>query len=225
MTSRKKRLYKEIFNFLRSELFVNPERFTSDYETAMRGAAKQVWPNIEMPGCTFHYRQAMRRNYMKRVKKPSTNAQKKIHFIIKLMIYNLQMLPSHMILEGMIAIQSLQRRKGVLRAFASMNNYILTFWLGKVSPENFSMYRILHRTNNFNESLNSRMNTGMCKHPNCYQFLDFMRKVMINENHRIQTKEIYSQQSNMSEPLTRAWGELDRGEKSIKQFLLTKFSK
>lgn len=224
MSSRKKSLYKRVFQFLHDDLFIVPERFTSDYEQAMRCAAQEVWPNIKMSGCTFHYRQAVWRKYTKNVVAPLTQLSKRKHFLIRLMIYNLQMLPPHMMFDGMDAIRSVQRRKGMLGAFRVMNDYMLNFWLSKVLPENFSMYRIEHRTNNFNESLNSRMNKGMCKHPNCYEFLVFMRKVMINENHRINRQETYRQQSKMEEGLAKAWKDLDTGVKSIEQFLKTKFT-
>ena len=55
---------------------VQPDILTTDYEQAMRMAAKRVWPQVRTPGCVFHFRQALRRNYLKRVKKVKLPASK-----------------------------------------------------------------------------------------------------------------------------------------------------
>ena len=53
---------------------VQPEIVTTDYEQAMRLAARKVWPGVSTPGCTFHFRQALLRNISKKVKKITLTA-------------------------------------------------------------------------------------------------------------------------------------------------------
>lgn len=225
MSSRKKQLYREVFKFLRDELFIRPRRLVSDYEHAMRSAAKDIWPDIKASGCTFHYRQAIRRNYMKKVKGKPHDLRNKAKFKqILLMIYNLQLLPAAMILNGSIIIFAKQVRLNVDRKFRRMNEYIKTYWLQRVTPAGFSMYEVVHRTDNFNEAMNSKMGRFLQRHPNYYHFFNFMCKAMALENQKIATGQPYGQQSRMTANLEEGWDLLRNGG-TIQEFLETNFNR
>lgn len=225
MTSRKKALYKVIFELLRDNFFVTkPQRMMSDYERAMRSAAKCVWPNIKTSGCVFHFRQAIRRKFKKLVPNGNDPQTERRLAILQRMIYNLQMLPSGLIRQGASEVYAQIRRYGLQNLLYAMIRYVRDFWLNKTLPENFSMYGVEHRTNNFNESLNSRMNKGMSKHPSIYEFLSFTREIMINENQRIIKKESYQQKSSMTAELEKGWERLEQGQINIRTFLRTNFS-
>lgn len=218
MTSRKMKLYKRIYRYVKDNLNLIPKRFTSDYEYAMRGAAVKVWPEIEMSGCTFHYRQAIRKNYMKKILHKKTT-----HKRILRMIFNLQMLSSSKIYLGSIQVLREQYRLDVMGDFLHMNKYYFDYWLKKITPRKFSSYRVLHRTNNFIESLNATMSRSLAKHPNIHDFLRFMHDEFLMTNQRVASQEIYVQQSNMTKKLEQGWQGLETGTLTIDRFLKTNF--
>lgn len=224
MSNKKKGLYKKLFKFLRDEYFVEPRRLTSDYELAMRSAASRVWPNVLMSGCAFHYRQALRRKFLKIFDSNVRSERRRDCRIIMRMFYNIQMLPADKMQMGFSATKRQQQRYDLNEQFEAFNDYFLNYWLQKITPENFTMHQVEHRTNNFNESFNAKMSRELCKHPNIYDFLDFMKKAIIQENHKIMSGQVYQQQSQMTEPLEKAWAEMDNQVISISQFLKTDFS-
>lgn len=204
---------------------MKPRRMVSDYETAMRKAAKEVWPGIVTAGCVFHHRQALRRNYLKRVRKPLTLIDARHHKIIKRMIQNIQFLPANMVVAGARVVRDAELNYGVLRNFRSFNKYFARYWLRTVKPEGFSMYRVDHRTDNINESMNAKMSRGMSRHPSYYRFLNFMNTVMITENQKIIANEVYKQASRMTANLMEAWDDLDRGRLGTEAFLRKDFNR
>lgn len=221
MESRKKTLYSEIFEFLRDECFVHPRIFISDYETPMRSAAASTWPGVEMPGCAFHFRQAQRRNYEKRVaNKPDRKTEPlryQTHGMVRRMIGNLQMLPVNDIREGVLTIYRFQRDnflgENVQADFLELNFYLYRYWITVIEPKNFSMHGKEHRTNNTNESFNSRLSHELPCHPNIYHFLHNLKIVTISENQR--DPKDYRQQSTMTDNLEMGWHRLGDGQLTI----------
>lgn len=65
MTHKKKALYKAVFEYLRDELFVDASSVMSDWERAIRSAAKETWDHLELLGCYFHLTQALKRQAKK----------------------------------------------------------------------------------------------------------------------------------------------------------------
>lgn len=61
MSNRKKKLYIAVFAYLRDRFGINPAHFMMDFETSSRKAAREVWPDIKVYGCNFHFNQAVRR--------------------------------------------------------------------------------------------------------------------------------------------------------------------
>ena len=224
MTSRKKALYLKVFQKLRDEFNVNPLVFTSDYEFPMRSAARQVWEGIRMPGCTFHFRQCIRRKYNELIfPKPTFPAYKARHKFILRMLMNLPFLPSSLIDEGFFTILEAQKARRLLTWFNPINKYFYDLWIKRVGAENFSMHRRDHRTNNFNESFNARMNKLLPMHPNIYSFLECMRNTMLMLNHNLDNKKVYKDKSKMTKNLLKAWSLLDERKLSLNDFLISKF--
>lgn len=227
MSSRKKSLYKKVFEFLRDELLVLPKRLISDYEHGMRKAGLETWPSIKASGCMFHYRQAIRRAYMKMLKgKPKSLLGIKKHNVIKSLFYKVQFLPPNMMVEGFRMIFARQLEYGLERKFMRMNLCFVNYWLLRVTPKLFSMYEVTDRTDNFNEAMNSKMARHLSKHPNCYIFFNFMRASMMAENQRIRSREKYTQNTCISaEKLQEAWQLLRLGVIDVQEFLGMNFNK
>lgn len=219
MTCRKTNLYEEIFTYIRDECFAHPTVFMSDYEEAMRKAARATWAGIQTPGCAFHYCQAIRKAYMMKVlKKPKKNTRRsRVHANIRRMTMNLQYLPAAEMINGAIGILNYQIMTGVRRAFRNFNKYLTNHWIGTVKPENFSMYRRLHRTNNISESFNARLNKSVFRRPNIYSFLDGIKKMTVAANQR--DPEKYENNSKLTPNLNLAWDALDNGRITGEDFV------
>lgn len=225
MESRKKSLYKLIFEEIKVETVAEPLVFMSDYENSMRAAAKDTWQRIQTPGCTFHYRQAVRRKYQTKVnpKPEKLTPEARAHSTARRMLYNLQFLPAGQILQGARFIQRFQQDNGILAVFAQFNNYFLRYWLRTIRPENFTMYRRHHRTNNICESFNKQLNNVLFKHPNIYAFLQRMVNIVKEENQK-RLKNGYKLRSRLTRKLELAWNQLDQGVLTVGDFLQINFS-
>lgn len=226
MEYRKKSLYRLIFEEIKKEAVAEPLVFMSDYENAMRAAAKETWQGIETPGCTFHYRQAVRRKYEAKVfpKPLKLTPEAAAHSTVKRMLYNLQFLPAPQILRGAGLIWRFQRDNGILAEFTNFNNYFLRYWLRLITPENFTMYRRHHRTNNICESFNKQLNNVLFKNPNIHGFLQRMVNITKEENEK-RLKNTYKCKSRMTENLEQAWNQLDQGALDVLDFLKKEFSR
>lgn len=215
-----------IFEHIKQEAAWEPWIFMSDYENGMRVAAKEIWQRIETPGCTFHYRQAIRRNYATRIfpKPASYTPEAEIHKTILLMFYNMQFLPPAKVWQGALNIRRFQRQNGVQAIFEEFNKYYVRYWLRQVTPESFSMYRRHHRTNNICESFNSKLSKTLPKHPRIYSFLKKMIFLTIEENHK-RGLDNYETKSRMTDNLELAWDSLDQGLLTVCYFLKTDFNR
>lgn len=224
MTSRKKSLYTLIFNAIKQQCLAEPDTFVSDYEHGMRTAAKEIWPNIETPGCCFHHRQAIRRNYMSRVfpKPEKLSPQSTLHKMVRRMVVNLQFLPAHQIIHGASFIRRYQRANGIAVAFGNFNKYYLRYWLRTIKPQNFSMYRRPHRTNNVCVTFNAQLNKLVPSHPNIYNFLHRMVLLTIESNQKRQ--DDYRTNSKMTGNLEVAWTALEAGLLPVERFIALDFN-
>lgn len=195
----------------------------SDYEQGMRKAAKEVWPNVKTPGCAFHYRQAIRKNYQKQVlhKPPKMSQAATAHAMVRRMVMNLQFLPAHLIFAGARYIEQYQRQQGVLRAFKKFNKYFKKFWLLTITPADFTMFEREHRTNNICESFNSRLNRNINRSPSIYTFLYCMTLMTVESNQK--RNDYYQVDSAMSANLEMAWEALNQGHLAMGNFLKLNF--
>ncbi|MDP2815940.1 MAG: hypothetical protein Q8O19_04605 [Rectinemataceae bacterium] len=71
------------------------------------------------------------------------------------------------------------------------SNYIVAFWLRKIGPQRFSVFRFAHKTNNAMEGLHSSMGCHMSKHP---LFLNFFLNLI--HYHLCQTNIVLRQLQN-----------------------------
>lgn len=148
----------------------------------------------------------------------------KQHRTIRLMLSNIQFLPAKKIPKGARCVLDLQRRYGLNRIFAKLNKYYERYWIRNVKPEGFTMYKVDHRTDNINEATHSKMGRSLCRHPTYYNFLGFMKKMMITENQKIVTNREYTQNSRMTANLQEAWAALDNRVISVGEFLRKNFN-
>lgn len=97
------------------------------------------------------------------------------HYIIHLII-NLALLPADRVWEGVeevyATINRLYRHDKVNRnKWLNFMNYFNRQWLKKITPEGFSTFGQIDRTNNYSESHNSVINFEVPKKPPCHKFI------------------------------------------------------
>lgn len=133
MTNKTTEAYQDVFKFIEAQSFkVQPSLVMTDYEEALRNAIKNVWPNCDIRGCEFHYKQAINRRcrtdpILKELLKKSFSARK-----IKRMLMSIPLLPANKILEGYKIIQDFAKEKKMDRQFAELFLYFERQWLRKV---------------------------------------------------------------------------------------------
>lgn len=55
--------------------------------------------------------------------------------------------------------------------FRSLREYIEGQWIGRVTPQHFSVFRQRHRTNNVMESYHRRLNSKLVRHPGVWALM------------------------------------------------------
>lgn len=62
MSGKSETIYTHALQFIKVNLIdLKPTSFQSDFESALRNGVKNVYPNVIMKPCWFHYTQALRR--------------------------------------------------------------------------------------------------------------------------------------------------------------------
>lgn len=60
-TSKSAASYKDVFDCIQYHFPLHPKEFMCDFETGLRKALRDVFPNSAIRGCWFHYRRCIRR--------------------------------------------------------------------------------------------------------------------------------------------------------------------
>lgn len=67
------------------------------------------------------------------------------------------------------------------RSLSAFHKYIQWYWVDSVTPEVFSVFGRLHKTNNWSESLNARLKRGFkTNHPSFWAFMEKYQKNVIH---------------------------------------------
>lgn len=171
LNNKSESLYRQVF--IRLAVLIpalKPTSIMSDFERALRNAIIEVFPNVTLHGCWFHYTQAIMKNTRKHLPIAVRNEEHIKSWVMSVM--SIPLLPATNIhgafdyLLGVINDVRLDRLK----------NYIERQWKQRVTPEELSVFRLVNRTNNAAESFNRQLNKGRStRHTN---FFDFLRRVM-----------------------------------------------
>lgn len=128
MTKRIKSLYIALFEFLRDKFAINPANTMSDYEKGPRLAAKEVWMNVEVNGCLFHYTQALYRRAKKMPLLRSGLRHRRGDNLTKnilKMYLRLPLVPVNSIEEAFIEIKRHTINMGLAGTFLHFEEYLL----------------------------------------------------------------------------------------------------
>lgn len=133
MTNKTTQAYEDVFKFVNERLFpMQPSISMTDYEHALRNAIKNIWPNCEIRGCEFHFKQAINRKCktfpdLRILLKNSFFARK-----TKKMLMNIAQLPASQIMQGLEAVRIYANKWKLSTQFAELFSYFERQWLREV---------------------------------------------------------------------------------------------
>lgn len=165
MTDRKKKSYEVLFRLIKSQIpDWNPSSFTCDFEEATMFAIKNIFPDINLHGCYYHYNKAV-------WKKGRTLGLTKSKILRRQVALSavLPLLPENCIMEGWfyIADQSPDDSKST-----QFRKYMLSWWLRPNFIKTWCSFGIRHRTNNFVEGWHCKLNNAVGRqHPTIIKLL------------------------------------------------------
>ena len=174
MTGKFQRLYLEMFLKLQTLIpDFQPRHAISDFEQASISAIKIAFPEVQVQGCYCHFLQASMRNLGKHNLK-SFYSNIKLGNIYFKMMFGISFLPVEKMDEVFDQITSIQIGNTTQQAnISQFVRYFQCQWLGNKELIIFFNSNIL--TNNFSESLNSKLKSSFASHHTNYWI--FVKKI------------------------------------------------
>ncbi len=154
-----------------------PEKITSDFEIGLINAISKVFPSVEIIGCYFHYKQAMKRKL-----KDLGCSDSDLQFILNLtslltVIYLDEFGQAFNYIEEILS----EKNVNLLDIFEKFKDYINIYWAPKFNYWNISRFPAtlipnLKRTNNCLERYNRRLNSKFPNaHPSIVQLVSTLK--------------------------------------------------
>lgn len=113
----------------------------ADWEKAQRIALRQLYPEVDIRGCWFHFNRAIIRRRQKmgihfhRLLKNDQNA-----LLIYKALQQIPLLPAENIVDGYYSIKNKAETDGLSRGFKQMFTYFESYWLTVVSDETIFLF-------------------------------------------------------------------------------------
>lgn len=145
----------------------NPQTFKSDFEKATMNAIKEVFPDVTLKGCFFHYTKAV----WKKGRELGLTKSKVLKRQVELSAA-LPLLPETKIIEGWFYVASQSPNDGKSEQF---RRYMLTQWVKENMLSVVSVFRERHRTTNSLEGWHHKLNQAIAiKKPTLLKLLHFL---------------------------------------------------
>jgi len=155
MSRRRTRDYHAVFEHIQECVpDFEAEHMTTDFEPAIWRAAMQVFPDVTMNGCSFHWGQAVWRKVQDLGLAVAYRGSGPVHEYIKL-LFALPYIPEEHIKPAFNRIKA-----GATAQLQPLVDYIEKTWLSSHpwSPSNWCVYKRAIRTNNDVEGWHNRLN-------------------------------------------------------------------
>ena len=171
MSNKSTVLYTHVFEYLKTKMNLYPSKIMCDYEMSMRKAAKEVWTNVQVKGCWFHYIQAIRRKIISLRHLSRFIKINQFAYSTMQMFLHLPLLPIEKIENGFNAIVEFQLFHDLSQHFDEFNKYFANTWKNKFSFSSLCISNEIHKTNNYIESYNAKIKRIIQRNPSMYNFL------------------------------------------------------
>lgn len=145
MTDKRTDSYQAIFKYIEENVFMlQPAEFMADFETGLRKAIQNSYPQASLHGCWYHYSASIRRRLMtlcmyRLITDEPMGAQ------IYRMMLSLPLLPQNRILDGFNVVKTVARENHLYREFKKFFDYFNDYWMKMVC---LSLFCLKVSTNN-----------------------------------------------------------------------------
>lgn len=131
MSSKRMDLYEAVLKYIEKSVFkLKPEQFITDWESGMRKAISNVYPNAHLYGCWYHYCAAVRRKSRSLGHDELLKTNETAFGIYKRLL-SLPLLPEHLFEEGYNHIKNMAITEKV-KQLDNVFNYYENYWLKQV---------------------------------------------------------------------------------------------
>lgn len=168
LPNKTKTTYKRLFMILKTQFQMNLKVYRCDYEIAVIHAVQEVFANVSIKGCYYHFMNAIWRMS----KKINFNKTKEGKHITRLSTL-LALLPKNLIPEAYLYICDIAPKTDIFDKFIQ---YFDDQWIKNITSDIFSCYGEKNRTTNAIEGWHRRLNTKIPQKPTLLQFISLLKK-------------------------------------------------
>uniref|UniRef100_A0A1Y1M514 HECT domain-containing protein n=1 Tax=Photinus pyralis TaxID=7054 RepID=A0A1Y1M514_PHOPY len=226
MSKRTAEAYVTLFQHLKSNFpSMTATQIMCDYERALYQSLMEIFPESEIHGCFFHFCQAIYRQSKKLGLGSLMTQNEHAQFVLR-KIMALALLPCDMAVEGFNLIKS-EAPDDIRNAFSNFFTYVESTWLEGVTPQLFSVFNLVRRTNNAVEAYHRVLNQKFGVHPNVWAFTEHLVQlqskshndvIILHSGQRVTRLPKVRYLLNAAN-ISRAWRELQNQQISLSEFL------
>ena len=187
MTGKEGQLYTAVLDNISSLIpQFQPKLCMSDWEPAPRNSMKEVYPNVKIYGCWFHFTQCIWTKTQKLgLVKSFREHQQLATYIRHLMA--IPFLPACHILSTFTFLESPTTLPAAEEIkLEKLKKYFRKRWIGHICPEELSIFDAPVSTNNGAESFHSKLKRRVkCGHPRVWNFMNILNEIIIDTDNEI----------------------------------------
>lgn len=132
MTKKTTSCYTAVFKFIEKVIFpLDAAEFMTDFERGLRKALANVYPNVRIRGCWFHFCSALRKKSRALGMNTLFTQRPNAKMIIK-MLMSLPLLPPENFQEGYNQIKNLSHELELSDKFDQFFHYFESYWIAQV---------------------------------------------------------------------------------------------
>ena len=186
LTAKNQELYQAVLESLKEHIpLFTPIASMSDWEPASRNAFRQIYPQIRIFGCWFHYTQRIwgKTQKLGLIQEFKDKPQVK-DYIRNLMA--LPFLPAALINPTFTFLELPTLDNITMMKLDKLSKYFKKRWVNQISSEELSIFELDIATNNAAESYHSKLKTMIkTAHPRIWTFLDTLNEVIQDTDNEI----------------------------------------
>ncbi|KOB63414.1 Uncharacterized protein OBRU01_24846, partial [Operophtera brumata] len=166
MQNRRRSLYEVVLQRIwQAAGHPHPAHIITDFEPALQAALGSV-SGVRVQGCMFHYVQAL----LRRARSTGLHVQRNSQGWQLVRLYcALALLPAARVPLALAEVPHIAAAEG-LPYNVDYHNYFVSHWMGRVTPEVFSVHGRAHQTSNVAESFHAALRRSLGPAPNIWRF-------------------------------------------------------
>lgn len=127
-TRKTEQSYKAIFHYIEEIFHLEAKQFITDFETGLRKALKEVYPNSVLRGCWFHFCNSVQKKCDELGLRSILNKNPEAK-LFKKAIMSIPLLSSADLMDGYRHIKRMIERSEFSKQFSGLINYFDSYWL------------------------------------------------------------------------------------------------